>query len=182
MKRNIFQFLPAVLLFLLITGVVLPKPVNDDLHITVHEWGTFTSVAGQDGKAIEWRTYRGHDDLPCFVDSWGVKGNSPGSVRMETPVLYFYSPRNSTANVKVQFPKGTITEWYPRKWGNSMNSVEWRDIQITPDADPDFPSEGRSSHYYAARETDAAPLLVGSQKEKFLFYRGSGTFPLPISA
>ena len=182
MKRNIFQFLPAVLLFLLITGVVLPKPVNDDLHITVHEWGTFTSVAGEDGKAIEWRTYRGHDDLPCFVDSWGVKGNSPGSVRMETPVLYFYSPRNSTANVKVQFPKGTITEWYPRKWGNSMNSVEWRDIQITPDADPDFPSEGRSSHYYAARETDAAPLLVGSQKEKFLFYRGIGTFPLPISA
>ena len=102
MKRNIFQFLPAVLLFLLITSVVLPKPVNDDLQVTVHEWGTFTSVAGEDGKAIEWRTYRSHDDLPCFVDSWGVKGNSAGSVRMETPVLYFYSPRNSAANVKVK--------------------------------------------------------------------------------
>src|SRR5205807_1993280 len=92
------------------------------------------------------------------------------------------SPRNSTANVKVQFPKGTITEWYPRKLGNSMNSIEWRDIQITPDVAPDFPSEGRSSHYYAARETDAIPLQVGGQKEKFLFYRGIGTFPLPISA
>src|SRR5205085_8482832 len=139
---------------------VLPKPVNDDLQVTVHEWGTFTSVAGQDGKAIEWRTYRGHDDLPCFVDSfWGVKGNSSGSVRMETPVLYFYSPRNSAANVKVQFPKGTITEWYPKESGPRMaNSIEWRNIQIAPDARPDFPAEDRTSHYYAARMTDAAPL------------------------
>src|SRR4029453_17910313 len=30
--------------------------------------------------------------------------------------------------------------------------------------------------------TEATPLLVESQTEKFLFYRGVGKFPLPISA
>jgi len=49
-------------------------------------------------------------------------------------------------------------------------------------APADFPVEGGESHYYAARKTDAAPLEVGKQKEKFLFYRGVGTFGLPISA
>src|SRR6267143_1795257 len=106
MNKKSFQLLAAVPLFFLIAGVVLPKP-DDDLQITVHEWGTFTSVAGADGNAIEWRTYNGPADLPCFVYSFGgIKGNLSGSVRMETPVLYFYSPRNSAANVEVRFPKG----------------------------------------------------------------------------
>jgi hypothetical protein len=177
------QLLLPLLSFFLIAAVVLPKPV-DDTHMTVHEWGTFTSVAGDDGNAIEWRTYSGPADLPCFVYSFGgIKGNLSGSVRMETPVLYFYSSRNSAANVKVRFPKGTITEWYPKESGSrTPNSIEWRNIQIAPDARPDFPEEYRPSHYYAARLTDAAPLQVGLQKEKFIFYRGIGTFPLPISA
>src|SRR6266850_385984 len=183
MNRKRFQFLLPVLLFLLIATVVLPKPV-DDTQTTVHEWGTFTSIAGDDGNAIQWRTYRSSDDLPCFVYSFGgFKGGLSGSVRMETPVLYFYSPRNSAANVKVQFPKGTLTEWYPKESGRrTTNSIEWRNIRIAPDAAPDFPVEDRGSHYYAARLTDAAPLQVGSQREKFLFYRGIGTFPLPLSA
>src|SRR5262249_39318884 len=35
--------------------------------LTVHEWGTFTSVAGKDGAAIEWRPLDGSRDLPNFV-------------------------------------------------------------------------------------------------------------------
>jgi hypothetical protein len=80
------------------------------------------------------------------------------------------------------FPSGTITKSYPkvsRRVGGS--TIEWRNVRIQPGTAPDFPVGGHS-HYYAARETDAAPLQVGSQKEKFLFYRGIGTFPLPISA
>src|SRR6185436_13537709 len=42
--------------------------------------------------------------------------------------------------------------------------------------------KGSYSHYYAARDTDAAPLQVGLQNEKFLFYRGVGDFPLPLTA
>src|SRR5262249_28718099 len=60
--------------------------------------------------------------------------------------------------------------------------LDWRNVNVRPDATPAFPKEAGPSHYYAARHTDAAPLQVGPQQEKFLFYRGVGSFPLPISA
>ena len=101
---------------------------------------------------------------------------------METPVLYFYGSRESVADVKVLFPKGTITEWYPQQSRpRSDTSVTWHNVRVSPDAAPAFPTGQGASHYYAARETDAAPLQVGSQEEKFLFYRGVATFPLPLS-
>ncbi len=43
-----------------------------------------------------------------------------------------------------------------------------------------FPTPGDSSHYYAARATDSAPLRVGDQAEKVLFYRGVADFDIPI--
>jgi hypothetical protein len=173
----------AVFLLALITAFAVPEAA-DQTGLTVHEWGTFTSVAGVDGMAIPWRTYAGSDDLPCFVDRFGgFKGGLSGTVRMETPVLYFYGSHDASASVKVRFPKGTITEWYPKAMVSSGNeSIEWRNVRIFPNAPATFPIEPGSSHYYAARETDAAPLRAGEQWEKFLFYRGSGTFPLPVSA
>src|SRR5205823_6868212 len=112
-----------------------------------------------------------------------VKGSLMGTVRMETPVLYFYASREATANVKVRFPKGVITEWYPRAAMSAFNNtIDWHEVRISPASVPDFPVEPGWSHYYAARHTDAAPLRVGSQNEKFLFYRGVGTFSLPLSA
>jgi hypothetical protein len=64
--------------------------------LTVHEWGTFTSIAGEDGKAVQWLPQAGPTDLPCFVkhSPYFVKGSLAGTVRMETPVLYFYAPRD----------------------------------------------------------------------------------------
>ena len=34
-------------------------------------------------------------------------------VRMKTRALYFHSQRPTTLSVRVDFPKGLITEWYP---------------------------------------------------------------------
>ena len=85
--------------------------------LAVHEWGTFTSVAGADGSAIQWNVLGGKDDLPGFVNSGGYrcfKFRLAGTIRMETPVLYFYSKTNLAAHVNVQFPHGVITEWYPK--------------------------------------------------------------------
>ena len=68
--------------------------------LIVHEWGTFTSIAGKDGVALEWRPLNGASDLPKFVYTiqnhddglrHGPKANLTAAVRMETPVLYFYS-------------------------------------------------------------------------------------------
>lgn len=183
MKRTAVFAVSAVLLFSVFVVVALPKPA-DNIGMTVHEWGTFTSVAGVDGMPVRWRagSYDGPSDLPCFVQRYVPKDGLAGTVRMETPVIYFYGSKESTVNVSVSFPNGTISKTYPRvsrRVGGSL--VEWKGVRIQPGAAADFPAVGRS-HYYAARETDAAPLQVGSQKEKFLFYRGIGTFPLPVSA
>src|SRR5262245_37393705 len=61
-------------------------------QVTGHEWGTFTSIAGADGHAVEWRPLAAPSDLPRFVDRlrFNVKSSLPAKVRMETPVLYFY--------------------------------------------------------------------------------------------
>lgn len=169
----------------------------------VHEWGTFTSVAAPNGQAVDWRPLSGPADLPCFVSqlnqgSFKVLVSANGwlstvkaKVRMETPVLYFYSPREQTVNVSVSFPQGVITEWYPQAkvpaaklpldLPNVKGTIDWTDVQVSPGAKADYPTEAGQSHYYAARETDASPVRVGAQREKFLFYRGLASFPVAVS-
>ena len=84
---------------------------------TVHEWGTFTSITGSEGKAITWRPLDATDDLPGFVehfqDNPRAKSALAGTVRMETPVMYFYAPRKMNVSVNVHFPNGLLTDWYP---------------------------------------------------------------------
>src|ERR1700751_2499171 len=36
--------------------------------LILHEWGTFTSIAGDDGPGVEWRPQTGSTDLPGFVE------------------------------------------------------------------------------------------------------------------
>jgi hypothetical protein len=190
-----------------------PSARTSDPGLTVHEWGTFTTVAGESGRAIEWLPLGGPTDLPCFVDHYqnGILKVTPGGdqqwldydhakaalwgkVRMETPVIYFYSPKDVNVNVSVHFPRGLITEVYPSAISqqtivtpttlrdpNQVGSVEWRNVFVGPSVAPEFPSSEGASHYYAARATDASPVQVGVQHEKFLFYRGVAGFDPPIS-
>lgn len=172
--------------------------------LTVHEWGTFTSIAGSDGQAVEWSPLTGSTDLPGFVEHFRTpqfKLGLRGTVRMETPVLYFYDSREESISVKVSFSKGLITEWYPHAtrvgpsadpadWsmyqGNADGSIAWDSVTVSPSLRAEFPREPQGSHYYAARMTSATPLRVqtsaGEQQEKFLFYRGVSTFRVPVSA
>jgi hypothetical protein len=82
-------------------------------EFVVHEWGTFTSIAESDSQMLEWTPYRGGAELPRFVYGNTYKRHARGTVRMETPVIYFYSPKELTCTVKVSFPQGEITEYYP---------------------------------------------------------------------
>ncbi len=172
--------------------------------LTVHEWGTFTSIAGGEGQAVEWSPLTGATDLPGFVEHFrdgGFKLGLRGTVRMETPVLYFYDSREENVSVKVSFAKGVITEWYPHAsrveptanlfdgslyQAHADGSIAWDTVTVSPSLRAEFPSGKRDSHYYAARMTSATPLRVktptGEQQEKFLFYRGVSTFRVPISA
>lgn len=185
------------------------RTTKSDNGLIVHEWGTFTSIAGKDGVAVDWRPLNGTSDLPGFVyDTSGlvagkglrsgqycIKCNLEALVRMETPVIYFYADRETTVSVKVEFSQGKITEWYPQARlvyvpapsdTRSPSSIDWGRLTVTPGVTESFPVEAKPSHYYPARETDAAPLRVctskGDQQEKFLFYRGVGTFAPPLGA
>jgi hypothetical protein len=167
--------------------------------LTLHEWGTFTSVAGADGQPIPWLPLTGSTDLPRFVEHFrgeGFKCGLEGTVRMETPVMYFYTPRETSVSVKVSFSKGLITEWYPHASavepavvhpiGNPDGSIRWDGVRLLPDSHALFPSESNGNHYYAARNTSATPVRVkapgGDQDEKFLFYRGVSSARMPIAA
>jgi hypothetical protein len=178
------------------------RPVYSSL--TAHEWGTFTSIAGRDGQAVEWSPLTSSTDLPAFVEHFrnaGFKRGLRGTVRMETPVIYLYDSREETVSVKVAFSKGVITEWYPHAsrvepaanlfdgtlyQPHPDGSIAWDSVTLSPILREVFPHENLDNHYYAARLTSSTPLRVktpaGEQQEKFLFYRGVSTFSVPISA
>jgi hypothetical protein len=160
--------------------------------LVAHEWGTFTSVAGEDGRAVQWLPQSGPTDLPDFVGriDCRLKGALSGTVRMETPVIYFYAPREMQVSVGVQFRQGVITEWFPRPAAASDATIDdalrgkiaWTNVRVMPDARQAFRVEPTPNHYYVARNTDAAPLQVGAELERFLFYRGVGRIPPPLTA
>jgi hypothetical protein len=148
--------------------------------LIAHEWGTFTSVSDADGTATVWGALGGPADLPCFVyrQPMIVKGGIFTRVRMETPVVYFYSAHPTTASVRVRFPMGLMTEWYPRAEAEQQ-VLAWKNIEVLPGRDLEYPTCKGDSHYYAARATDSAALRVEKQQEKLLFYRGTGNFQPP---
>lgn len=177
--------------------------------LVAHEWGTFTSIAGNTGKAVEWYPWAVPTDLPEFVEhfqSANFKPNLSGTIRMETPVLYFYAAQETTVSVHVTFSKGLITEWYPHASSDAPNdrnflntgftkeknekqsngSVTWNGVKLRPSGEDVLPREQKDSRYYAARLTNSTPLSVntktGAQNEKFLFYRGVSSEDSPVTA
>jgi len=166
-------------------------------RLVVHEWGTFTSIASEYGNSVDWIPQSDPGDLPCFVEQLrhGLKAGLMGRVRMETPVIYFYAQRDVDVKVSVGFQHGVLTEWYPKAiatpsvvtsnvfQNQGINStLEWPSVSVRQKPASGFPADRRSSHYYLARQTDASPVTVGAQSEKFLFYRGVGRFAAPLMA
>jgi len=239
-RRRIFL---AGGLLLAATGAALLSAGSPGAKYVAHEWGTFTSVQGGDGVLLDWRPLES-SRLPGFVYDWtrpglsrqpaGALGSKAGIVtlqRMETPVIYFYSPTAQTIDVSVQFPKGLITEWYPQaaqigpstvpvppaiarldnlvhKVGVSpqftfasfrnnsavkASKVRWANIEVLPENQnqqlgASLLKDRSGSHYFAARETDSDYLRASSlsttnpspELEKFIFYRGVGSFGTPL--
>jgi hypothetical protein len=178
-----------------------------------HEWGTFTSVQGADGVQFEWNPLI-TSELPHFVynrnrslAAQGGRVHFAGKdafltlQRLETPVIYFYSDREQSVDVTVSFPQGIVTEWYPQvRQADATNQpgpsfvgrsvLRWDQVQVLPAIassalSDQLPVDKSASHYYAARETDAAALRLmhggRPEVEKFLFYRGIGNFTAPLT-
>ena len=213
MKINTLSLLAAAL-------ALVTRAVSSEF--TAHEWGTFTSVQGADGVPVQWQPTLA-TDLPRFVYSRAVanggfrtpplsdpfrKAGTLSLMRMETPVIYFYSEQARTVDVQVRFPQGRMTEWYPQATHvgpftstnraeflrASQSVIEWKGVKILPPGSPQVTAStlirdavDRENHYYAARETDANLLAMSSphartavEYERDLFYRGVGFLAAPL--
>ncbi len=208
--------LPASLLILALALLPSRAPACGDYGatklFTAHEWGTFTSVQGADGIQLDWNPLVA-TDLPPFVHNvtkngldarahtWPLYQSKAGTYarqRMETPVIYFYSDRERTVDVTVQFPQGHITEWYPQlnpdsfKTPGRITKLVWDRVTILPRAQhpelqAQLPSHPAPSHYFPAREAEgdflrrAPDQEAKPELESLLFYRGVGQFTAPLN-
>ncbi|HEV3006788.1 MAG TPA: hypothetical protein VGX78_20125, partial [Pirellulales bacterium] len=181
--------------------------------LVVHEWGTFTNFSGSDGVQLDFRPLA-DVELPAFVYDrpmqgtfWLGKGRRARQ-RMETPVIYFYTDRPREVSVRVEFPRGLLTEFYPPPQTVlptydcgvapplADSSLDWGEIRIVPEGMTDQlqadveglidpPEVEGDNHYAYARETESAIVeasdnMGSKHHEKFLFYRGLGNFSLPL--
>ncbi len=156
----------------------------------VHEWGTFLSVQGSDGKTLGGMV-DSEENLPNFVRDRQLDGRNRACLlqKMETPVTYFYVDRPKTVEVRVGMNNGLLTHWYPATQsfgpavgndsaGTGSNSyLDWGTVELIPDTrvemGPNLPIAGWKSvepndTWRFARETDAA--FVGQRKKKVLPY------------
>ncbi len=180
------KLIAAALVGTLLAATALAKDPGAPGFV-VHEWGTFSTFSGSDGAYLKF--YPDDRGLPEFVYNRHrtEKGGLPDAfVSLETPVTYFYSDRDRTASVQVEFPKGLMTDWYPQSSRPPGQGLRWDDIKILANAKAQLPeSKGRGDRYYAARETDSAVVQITAQgktqSEKFLFYRGVGDFQMPMT-
>ena len=125
-------------------------------------------------------------------------------MRLETPVVYFYPPAGLRqpmhATVQIGFQGGWLTEYYPAahvsapglQQGNfrfaglspqTFGTLEWNDLTIGPMNGPgDMLPETKAPVWLAPRQVLAATVKApGGEAEKYLFYRGVGNLPSPIT-
>jgi hypothetical protein len=209
--------LTALVLFALCIPAAIAAERTPDKFI-VHEWGTFTGLAGADGRHLPFRAAVGAH-LPSFVltrdeqaDRFDpsfnaammralTKDETYALVRMETPVVYFYTNEPREVEARVEFPQGMLTEFYPpvramtpaydAKDARSVlggTSLDWGKFRIVPQSvSANYPKIDEGTNHYAhARDTDAASVQWSDRpgevhEENFLFYRGLGDFHLPVS-
>jgi len=201
---------PRTISLLAVTTLLLTASAAPEKGYVAHEWGTFTSVQGADGKQLDWNPLT-VSELPGFVYHLGNAGGGErastlrfltaktGFVmrqRMETPVIYFYADRPQTVDVDIRFPQGVVTEWFPQarplprlaQGGEPVRDrIAWDRVEILPrETSVPLPSDASGSHYFAARGAEANPVAVKSaagvpEVEKFLFYRGVGNFTAPLT-
>jgi len=156
-----FRVAGHVLLCLALSGGLNAQSQRISSDLVAHEWGTFTSIAGRNGRAVRWMPLHGSTDLPRFVEHFigtQFKIGLAGRIRMETPVLYFYSPHETTVSVKVGFSKGVITEWYPHASQvepdpkkildrealfrrHASGSIAWDSVTVSPNLGARFPGD-----------------------------------------
>lgn len=186
---------------------------------TVHEWGTFTSVQDERGRELAGINIDDepvpkfvHNLSPYLLNSPFLSNNywqnrqkaAPRrhplvTMRLETPVIYFYPPDNATLpqtiDVDVEFRGGWLTEFYPKakadapglgrgtfQFGNltpeTISSLSWKGLRVgTKDDGPKT-----DAHVWTAPRKVASQQVTtpAGESERYLFYRGVGNLRAPL--
>ena len=53
--------------YLVAQETTVPAASTHSVPVVAHEWGTFTTVADEQGNPTEWLPLSGQSDLPCLV-------------------------------------------------------------------------------------------------------------------
>ncbi len=194
--------MPAFLLAVLALAAPNRTPIDVE-RLTVHEWGTFTSL--QDERGISLPGINSDDEpVPGFVHRlpYSIKGGGPHPdviLRLETPVLYFYPPALPGASrpidVRVRFPDGWLTEYYPdavatapelapigflppRMKPGTEGVLRWKGLSLGGEG---HGPETEDPVWTSPREVRAASVATPKgESEKYLFYRGVGRIEAPL--
>jgi hypothetical protein len=193
----------AALLFSTALGI----SVQAAPQLLVHEWGTFTCLQDENGKAIG-GINTDDEPVPAFVhnaapdllipeDGANTKSvarcHEQVTMRLETPVVYFYPNEefSSHLNVDVWFRGGWLTQFFPDATvdafglradgtglvGMGAGQLRWNGLTLSGS------NEGPATNalvWKTPREVDAATIEISGEHEKFLFYRGVGRVAAPV--
>jgi hypothetical protein len=186
--------------------------------LVVHEWGTFTSLQNEKGEEL-FGINIDDEPVPPFVHNleplllekpilshnyWlfrqkGVPRHHPQvSMRLETPVIYFYPPRDAklpmTVDVGVQFRGGWLTEFFPQPdvlspakqekfmfenlSPKTVGQIAWRNLKVGTSGEGPATKE---NVWLAPRQVAATQVTAESgESEKYLFYRGVAQLLSPL--
>ncbi len=182
-----------------------------DPRLIVHEWGTFTSFQSEDGATIAGINVDDEpvpsfvhrlNELPIFTAaslparwSQGAPRCHAGvTLRLETPVLYFY-PQSGFAveqpiDVRVRFNGGWLTEFYPAAAavmpgfpGNlerrTQGDLKWTGLRLQAAPASQLPAT-QERVWLAPRAVRSSIVSTKDEAEKYVFYRGVGQLDAPV--
>lgn len=168
-----------------VTHPTAQEPAEPPANYVVHEWGTFTSMAGTDGFVLE-GLHHEEEHLPKFVhDLARIAAFAPAdgeklpasrvTQKMETPVIYFYADEPMQAQVRVWFQHGVMTQFYPlphtvtpelsvlQKARLDVSGIDWSslvwDVDVIPRTRPapaGIPEVAADDPWHFARQTQAS--------------------------
>lgn len=209
--KSILSLLPLILF-------LQDASPQETAPLVVHEWGTFTSLQDEAGQAIG-GINTDDEPVPGFVHTIGsnlliwptdlpqsytigcCKGffqlHPDVTLRLETPVMYFYPPEGSVApmelDVRASFRGGWLTEYYPQAAmeapglkqqtadGNTVlggisehtvGSLTWKGLRVG--VDKQGPKTGEEVWLAPRRVRAVSVATPAGESEKYLFYRGVG--------
>ena len=214
MKKKLLAFFTAIICGVIATLHAENQSASrlsssDDGRMVVHEWGTFTELQSLTGESLA-GINTDDEPVPNFVHGFGrgvivptlgpirmkaIQRRHPQiTMRLETPVIYFYPPAGATGETKVdvnvKFIDGWLSEFYPKAdfvapghktlqlAKGTVSELNWRGLRVnTNEKGP----ETQDPVWTTPRQTDAVSVTTpAGESESYLFYRGVGSFSGPL--